>query len=84
MAAARVLGAWSRNAGRLVCVRYFQPCSDIHLFKPKCVCFLGYPSLKFRQPHHSLKTAPALQGQVVQFKLSDIGEGIREVTIKEW
>ncbi|XP_012371414.1 lipoamide acyltransferase component of branched-chain alpha-keto acid dehydrogenase complex, mitochondrial [Octodon degus] len=28
--------------------------------------------------------AAVLRGQIVQFKLSDIGEGIREVTVKEW
>lgn len=26
----------------------------------------------------------AASGQVLQFKLSDIGEGIMEVTVKEW
>jgi len=26
----------------------------------------------------------AVQASVVQYKLSDIGEGIREVNIKEW
>ncbi|XP_038167305.1 lipoamide acyltransferase component of branched-chain alpha-keto acid dehydrogenase complex, mitochondrial [Arvicola amphibius] len=84
MAATRVLGTWTRNAVRLVCVRYFQTCNNIHVLKPKCVCSFGYPLLKYSQPHCSLRTAAVLQGQVVQFKLSDIGEGIREVTIKEW
>nr|XP_060477313.1 lipoamide acyltransferase component of branched-chain alpha-keto acid dehydrogenase complex, mitochondrial [Panthera onca] len=83
MAAVRVLGTWSRNAGRLICVRYFQTCSNVHVLKPKYVCFFGYPSFKYSHPHQLLKTTAALQGQVVQFKLSDIGEGIREVTIKE-
>ncbi|XP_027251384.1 lipoamide acyltransferase component of branched-chain alpha-keto acid dehydrogenase complex, mitochondrial isoform X2 [Cricetulus griseus] len=84
MAATRVLGTWSRNAVRLTCVRYFQTCNNVHVLKPKCVCSFGYSLLKYSQPHLSLRTAAVLQGQVVQFKLSDIGEGIREVTIKEW
>ncbi|KAH0516005.1 Lipoamide acyltransferase component of branched-chain alpha-keto acid dehydrogenase complex, mitochondrial, partial [Microtus ochrogaster] len=65
-------------------VRYFQTCNNVHVLRPKCMCSFGYPLLKYSQPHHSLRTAAVLQGQVVQFKLSDIGEGIREVTIKEW
>ncbi|XP_046745343.1 lipoamide acyltransferase component of branched-chain alpha-keto acid dehydrogenase complex, mitochondrial isoform X2 [Diprion similis] len=32
----------------------------------------------------SVSTSVSLQGRVVPFKLSDIGEGIREVTVKEW
>ncbi|KAM9761905.1 lipoamide acyltransferase component of branched-chain alpha-keto acid dehydrogenase complex, mitochondrial [Menidia menidia] len=32
----------------------------------------------------SLHTASMCQGPIVQFKLSDIGEGIMEVTVKEW
>ncbi|EDL82033.1 dihydrolipoamide branched chain transacylase E2, isoform CRA_a [Rattus norvegicus] len=84
MAAARVLGTWSRNAVRLTCVRYFQTYNNVHILKPQHVCSVGYPLLKSSQPRHSLRTAAVLQGQVVQFKLSDIGEGIREVTIKEW
>ncbi|XP_048207998.1 lipoamide acyltransferase component of branched-chain alpha-keto acid dehydrogenase complex, mitochondrial [Perognathus longimembris pacificus] len=84
MAAVRVLRTWSRNAGRLIYVRYFQTCSNVHVLKPKCICFVRYPSFKYGHPRCFLKTYAALQGQVVQFKLSDIGEGIREVTVKEW
>ncbi|XP_017260604.1 lipoamide acyltransferase component of branched-chain alpha-keto acid dehydrogenase complex, mitochondrial [Kryptolebias marmoratus] len=32
----------------------------------------------------TLHTAVAWRGPIVQFKLSDIGEGIMEVTVKEW
>ncbi|XP_045403401.1 lipoamide acyltransferase component of branched-chain alpha-keto acid dehydrogenase complex, mitochondrial isoform X1 [Lemur catta] len=84
MAAACALRTWSRTAGQLICVRYFQKCSNVHVLKPNHVCFFGYPSFKYSHPHHLLKTTAALHGQVVQFKLSDIGEGIREVTVKEW
>ncbi|XP_058515600.1 lipoamide acyltransferase component of branched-chain alpha-keto acid dehydrogenase complex, mitochondrial isoform X2 [Ochotona princeps] len=84
MAAVRLLRSWSRNARRLVCVRYFQTNSSVHVLKPKCVCFFGYPSFNYSHPHQLLKTTAALHGQIVQFKLSDIGEGIREVTVKEW
>ena len=75
---------WSRAAGQLICVRYFQTCGNVHVLKPKYVCFFGYPPFKYSHPHQWLKTTAALQGQIVQFKLSDIGEGIREVTVKEW
>ncbi|ELV10510.1 Lipoamide acyltransferase component of branched-chain alpha-keto acid dehydrogenase complex, mitochondrial [Tupaia chinensis] len=84
MAAVRVLSTWSRNAGRRICIRSFQTCSNVHILKPKFACFFGYPSFKYSHPHRLLKTTAALHGQVVQFKLSDIGEGIREVTVKEW
>uniref|UniRef100_A0A8C8YW67 Dihydrolipoamide acetyltransferase component of pyruvate dehydrogenase complex n=1 Tax=Prolemur simus TaxID=1328070 RepID=A0A8C8YW67_PROSS len=75
---------WARFCGGSICVRYFQKCSNVHVLKPNHVCFFGYPSFKYSHPHHLLKTTAALHGQVVQFKLSDIGEGIREVTVKEW
>uniref|UniRef100_A0A8C9AS11 Dihydrolipoamide acetyltransferase component of pyruvate dehydrogenase complex n=1 Tax=Prolemur simus TaxID=1328070 RepID=A0A8C9AS11_PROSS len=73
MAAVHVLRTWSYNAGELICVRYFQICSNVHVLKPNYVCFFGYPSFKCSHPHHLLKTTTALRGQVVQ-----------EVTVKEW
>lgn len=84
VAAARVLRTGSRTAGQLICVHYFQTCGNVRVLKPKYVCFFGYPPFKYSHPHQWLKTTAALQGQIVQFKLSDIGEGIREVTVKEW
>ncbi|XP_054568118.1 lipoamide acyltransferase component of branched-chain alpha-keto acid dehydrogenase complex, mitochondrial isoform X2 [Eptesicus fuscus] len=67
-----------------VCVRYCQTRSVVHAPKPKYVCFFGCPSFQSSHPHRQLKTTAGQQGQIVQFKLSDIGEGIREVTVKEW
>ncbi|XP_036199555.1 lipoamide acyltransferase component of branched-chain alpha-keto acid dehydrogenase complex, mitochondrial isoform X1 [Myotis myotis] len=84
MAAVRVLRTWSQRAGRLVCVRYFQTRSDVRALKPKYVCFFSHPSFEASHPHRPLKTTAGQRGQIVQFKLSDIGEGIREVTVKEW
>ncbi|KAM6217543.1 lipoamide acyltransferase component of branched-chain alpha-keto acid dehydrogenase complex, mitochondrial [Rhynchocyon petersi] len=84
MAAVRVLRIWNGTARRLICVRDFQTCSNVHVLKPKYICFVGYMPFKYIHPHRLLKTTPALRGQIVQFKLSDIGEGIREVTVKEW
>ncbi|XP_036442994.1 lipoamide acyltransferase component of branched-chain alpha-keto acid dehydrogenase complex, mitochondrial isoform X1 [Colossoma macropomum] len=36
------------------------------------------------QQHRFFRTSYAASGPILQFKLSDIGEGIMEVTVKEW
>ncbi|XP_012697383.2 lipoamide acyltransferase component of branched-chain alpha-keto acid dehydrogenase complex, mitochondrial [Clupea harengus] len=41
-------------------------------------------SVRIPAQHRYLRTSCAAAGPVMQFKLSDIGEGIREVTVKEW
>ncbi|XP_015510637.2 lipoamide acyltransferase component of branched-chain alpha-keto acid dehydrogenase complex, mitochondrial isoform X1 [Neodiprion lecontei] len=41
-------------------------------------------NIKLEAVLRSVSTSVSLQGRVVPFKLSDIGEGIREVTVKEW
>ncbi|XP_066538158.1 lipoamide acyltransferase component of branched-chain alpha-keto acid dehydrogenase complex, mitochondrial-like [Hoplias malabaricus] len=43
-----------------------------------------HPSLFITQQWRTFRTSCAASGQVLQFKLSDIGEGIMEVTVKEW
>ncbi|XP_014670434.1 PREDICTED: lipoamide acyltransferase component of branched-chain alpha-keto acid dehydrogenase complex, mitochondrial-like [Priapulus caudatus] len=43
-----------------------------------------FRALPISQPFRNLHSSTALLGQRVTFKLSDIGEGIREVHLKEW
>jgi len=40
--------------------------------------------VKQKQSLRCLRTTPGVNAEVLPFKLSDIGEGIAEVTIKEW
>ncbi|XP_034035181.1 lipoamide acyltransferase component of branched-chain alpha-keto acid dehydrogenase complex, mitochondrial [Thalassophryne amazonica] len=72
---------------RLLCPQYRQCCFQLHS--------LGLDRRRQTQPYrcgrdiqvfssHLIHTAVASRGPIVQFKLSDIGEGIMEVTVKEW
>ncbi|XP_073449147.1 lipoamide acyltransferase component of branched-chain alpha-keto acid dehydrogenase complex, mitochondrial [Aquarana catesbeiana] len=82
MAAVRALRSCNRSFVRLASFRQLTSCNRFLLIK----------SCK-QQPHSShlltsqiryFRTISALNGQIVQFKLSDIGEGITEVTVKDW
>ncbi|XP_038601808.1 lipoamide acyltransferase component of branched-chain alpha-keto acid dehydrogenase complex, mitochondrial isoform X2 [Tachyglossus aculeatus] len=65
-------------------VHHIRSCSSIHLVKPKYACLFSKSPFKLSLPRRLLRTTAAVGGQIVQFKLSDIGEGITEVTVKEW
>ncbi|NP_001087792.1 dihydrolipoamide branched chain transacylase E2 L homeolog [Xenopus laevis] len=83
MAAVRALRSCNRSLGRWVGLRQLGSCSRIQILRssfPKktpCGCLQQIPQ-------RSLRTASVLNGKIVQFKLSDIGEGITEVTVKDW
>ncbi|XP_064444830.1 lipoamide acyltransferase component of branched-chain alpha-keto acid dehydrogenase complex, mitochondrial isoform X4 [Mirounga angustirostris] len=49
-----------------ICVRYFQTCMNVHVLKPKYVCFFGYPSFKYSHPHQLLKTTADSEEDVVE------------------
>ncbi|XP_040263579.1 lipoamide acyltransferase component of branched-chain alpha-keto acid dehydrogenase complex, mitochondrial [Bufo bufo] len=82
MAAVRALRSCNRSLGRLVSFRQGIPCNRFLLVKScrKQPPSVTLPPLQLR----TFRTASALNGKIVQFKLSDIGEGITEVTVKDW
>ncbi|XP_073700316.1 lipoamide acyltransferase component of branched-chain alpha-keto acid dehydrogenase complex, mitochondrial [Garra rufa] len=68
---------------RLVSARLHRHyCSKI-----QAACFVSRPhsySLIARQQHRFFRTSYVAARPIMPFKLSDIGEGIMEVTVKEW
>ncbi|XP_039623228.1 lipoamide acyltransferase component of branched-chain alpha-keto acid dehydrogenase complex, mitochondrial [Polypterus senegalus] len=70
-----------RLLSRLVCAHHYSTYSRGRL--SRCVYLLNRPQLKIC-PHRYFRTTTVAAGQIVQFKLSDIGEGITEVTVREW
>jgi len=53
---------------------------------PSCLSRKGLDKIitSIAVQRNSIHSSVALQKEVIPFKLSDIGEGIKEVTIKEW
>ncbi|XP_067846691.1 lipoamide acyltransferase component of branched-chain alpha-keto acid dehydrogenase complex, mitochondrial [Heptranchias perlo] len=72
-----------RTPLRQVCVHHYRCCSNAHFVKPEYPAF-NKSSLRINAHLRFFRTSAAVNGQVVQFKLSDIGEGITEVHVKEW
>ncbi|XP_069794099.1 lipoamide acyltransferase component of branched-chain alpha-keto acid dehydrogenase complex, mitochondrial [Narcine bancroftii] len=66
-----------------VCVHHYRCCNNDHFQTPQYPVF-NKPSRRVGIHSRFLRTSTAVNGQVVQFKLSDIGEGITEVNVKEW
>ncbi|XP_075688338.1 lipoamide acyltransferase component of branched-chain alpha-keto acid dehydrogenase complex, mitochondrial [Rhinoderma darwinii] len=82
MAAVRALRSCNRSFGRLASFRQVILCNRFLLVKS---CKKQPPSVILQSLQlRNFRTASALNGQIVQFKLSDIGEGITEVTVKDW
>uniref|UniRef100_A0A8V0ZWM6 Dihydrolipoamide acetyltransferase component of pyruvate dehydrogenase complex n=1 Tax=Gallus gallus TaxID=9031 RepID=A0A8V0ZWM6_CHICK len=67
-----------------VCVHHIRSCSSIRFIKSKYACVFDKSAFNFSHQQRLFRTSAVSHGQIVQFKLSDIGEGITEVTVKEW
>ncbi|KAL6469408.1 hypothetical protein MHYP_G00229320 [Metynnis hypsauchen] len=76
--------------GSLPFLRRLASMQSLHKFcsskvlKAPFVCAPHSYSATVLQQHRFFRTSHAAAGPILQFKLSDIGEGIREVTVKEW
>ncbi|XP_026556184.1 lipoamide acyltransferase component of branched-chain alpha-keto acid dehydrogenase complex, mitochondrial [Pseudonaja textilis] len=84
MAATIALRSSCRTAGRLLCVHQIRLHSDFCLLKQKYISKFEKSLWRYQHQHRFFRITAASHSQIVQFKLSDIGEGITEVTVKEW
>nr|XP_033772114.1 lipoamide acyltransferase component of branched-chain alpha-keto acid dehydrogenase complex, mitochondrial [Geotrypetes seraphini] len=83
MAAVRSLRLSYRSLGYLVCVHHIRSCSRLKLANLEHLKS-NKSTFKLSQQHRLFRATAVSSVQIVQFKLSDIGEGITEVTVKEW
>ncbi|XP_069497686.1 lipoamide acyltransferase component of branched-chain alpha-keto acid dehydrogenase complex, mitochondrial [Ambystoma mexicanum] len=82
MAAVTAWRSGYRSVGRLICVRHLRSCSKVHFVRSAYL--LNKAPFRLGYRHRLFRTTAVTRGHIVQFKLSDIGEGITEVTVKEW
>ncbi|CAM4595380.1 unnamed protein product [Leuciscus chuanchicus] len=82
MAAMTSVRSSLRTLRRLVVSHRLQQCPRLQALGPAPVVHISTPltSIHWR----GLRSSHVASGPVLQFKLSDIGEGIMEVTVKEW
>ncbi|KAB5559066.1 hypothetical protein PHYPO_G00024590 [Pangasianodon hypophthalmus] len=69
---------------RLVSVQHLHKCCYSKLHTPSVPHTPHIYSSSALHQHRFFHTSYAAAGPILQFKLSDIGEGIMEVTVKEW
>ncbi|XP_043941711.1 lipoamide acyltransferase component of branched-chain alpha-keto acid dehydrogenase complex, mitochondrial isoform X2 [Protopterus annectens] len=83
MASMTALRGSFRIVGRVICGHHYRACRRVQSIKSDYPVIKNLP-LRYSVQCRFFRSSTVTSGQIVQFKLSDIGEGITEVTVKEW